>query len=281
MTNSGYQTSSLDDLREHHAACLPNRSRGERLESLRRPHEHRARARRSRSLERVLGAGLRATTSSHFCDSGDWGSELPWHFLISEDAAVALSDGLFLGRVPVSPTIVKHMGWCAGDQLRRHCTCRNRFYRCVPKRCPACPLCEPDRAERDMRREGALPPIGLEIEPGPNLRAILRARFRQVSELPVRVSRHRQALRRMEARCLLLGLDYSAREAYFLPGTFDLKPLGSRPRGLESEGHDVDPVSEQDRWSSAGRCYFGTRLVAGKYDSGKGHSRPRHQRRGL
>ena len=44
----------------------------------------------------------------------------------------------------------------------------------VPKRCPACPLYEPDRAEREMRGEGAPPPIGLEIELGPNLRAILR-----------------------------------------------------------------------------------------------------------
>ena len=79
---------------------------------------------------------------------------------------------VYLGRIPLSPAVVSDMGWCAGDQLRHHGTCRNRFFAGVPKRCPPCPLYEPDRAEREMRGEGAPPPF--EIEVGPNLRLILQ-----------------------------------------------------------------------------------------------------------
>jgi len=64
------------------------------------------------------------------------------------------------------------MAWCAGDQLRRHGTCRYRYSMGVPRRCPACPLYEPERAEREMRGEGAPPPIGFEIRLGPNLEAM-------------------------------------------------------------------------------------------------------------
>ncbi len=71
---------------------------------------------------------------------------------------------VYLGPIPVSPVIAKDMGWCAGDQLRRHGTYRYRYFIGVPRRCPACPLYEPERAEREMRGEGAPPPIGLEIE---------------------------------------------------------------------------------------------------------------------
>jgi hypothetical protein len=91
---------------------------------------------------------------------------------------------VYLGPIPVSPVIAKDMGWCAGDQLRRHGTCRYRYFMGVPRRCPACPLYEPERAEREMRGEGAPPPIGLEIELGPNLRAILRGEVPTEAEIP-------------------------------------------------------------------------------------------------
>jgi hypothetical protein len=64
---------------------------------------------------------------------------------------------VYLGPIPVSPVIAKDMGWCAGDQLRRHGTCRYRYFMGVPPRCPACSLYEPERAEREMRGEGRLP----------------------------------------------------------------------------------------------------------------------------
>lgn len=91
---------------------------------------------------------------------------------------------VYLGPIPVSPVIAKDIGWCAGDQLRRHGTCRYRYFMGVPRRCPACPLYGPDRAEREMRGEGAPRPIGLEIELGPNLRAILRGEVPSEAEIP-------------------------------------------------------------------------------------------------
>lgn len=65
---------------------------------------------------------------------------------------------------PRIPVIAKDMAWCAGDQLRRHSSCRYRYFMSVPRRCSACPLYEPERAEREMRGEGAPPPIGFEIQ---------------------------------------------------------------------------------------------------------------------
>jgi hypothetical protein len=91
---------------------------------------------------------------------------------------------VYLGPIPVSPVVAKDMAWCAGDQLRRHGTCTYRYFMGVPRRCPACPLYEPERAEREMRGEGAPPPIGLEIELGPNLRAILRGEVPTEAEIP-------------------------------------------------------------------------------------------------
>ena len=76
--------------------------------------------------------------------------------------------------IPVDPTIAKDMGWCAGDQLRRHGTCRERFFWGVPRRCPGCPLYDPERAEAELRGEELPPPLEIEIELGPNLRAALR-----------------------------------------------------------------------------------------------------------
>jgi hypothetical protein len=49
-----------------------------------------------RSLERLLGSGLRGYDLVAICESGEWGKQLPWHFLIREDSvSPAVSDAIF------------------------------------------------------------------------------------------------------------------------------------------------------------------------------------------
>lgn len=88
-----------------------------------------------------------------------------WHWRASE---------VYEDEETVSPYHAKEMAWCASSQLASYGTCRFRFSYGVFPRCALCPLFDAERAIRDMLGENAPPPIVLEIELGPNLRAMLR-----------------------------------------------------------------------------------------------------------
>jgi hypothetical protein len=74
---------------------------------------------------------------------------------------------------PVSIFHTREMAWCASSQLKLFGECRFRFSYGVFPRCALCPLLEVERAVRDMLGENPIPPLVLEIEYGPRLRALL------------------------------------------------------------------------------------------------------------
>ena len=81
---------------------------------------------------------------------------------------------VFLEREPVSGFHAREMACCASSQLKLFGECRFRFSYGVFPRCALCPLLEVERAVRDMLGENPLPPLMIEIEYGPRLRALLR-----------------------------------------------------------------------------------------------------------
>jgi hypothetical protein len=66
------------------------------------------------------------------------------------------------------------MAWCAAAQLRSYGACRFRYDYGVFPRCAYCPLFDAERAIRDVLGENPPPPVTLEIQLGPTLRALLR-----------------------------------------------------------------------------------------------------------
>jgi hypothetical protein len=57
-----------------------------------------------------------------------------------------------------------------------------RFSYGVFPRCALCPLLEVERAVRDMLGENPIPPIAIEIEYGPRLRALLRGELDKLDQ---------------------------------------------------------------------------------------------------
>jgi hypothetical protein len=74
----------------------------------------------------------------------------------------------------VSAYHAAEMAWCAAAQLRSYGTCRFRYVYGVFPRCAYCPLFDAERAIRDVLGENPPPPVALEIQLGPTLRALLR-----------------------------------------------------------------------------------------------------------
>jgi hypothetical protein len=67
------------------------------------------------------------------------------------------------------------MAWCAASQLRSYGACRFRHAYGGFPRCAYCPLFDAERAIRDVLGENPPPPVVLEIQLGPTLRAVLRS----------------------------------------------------------------------------------------------------------
>ncbi|MEX2203585.1 MAG: hypothetical protein WD965_05810 [Actinomycetota bacterium] len=88
-----------------------------------------------------------------------------WHWRASE---------VYQDEETVSPYHAKEMAWCASSQLASYGRCQFRFSYGVFPRCALCPLFDAERAIRDVLGENPLSPIALEIELGPNFRAMLR-----------------------------------------------------------------------------------------------------------
>jgi hypothetical protein len=74
----------------------------------------------------------------------------------------------------VSSHHTAEMAWCAASQLRSYGACRFRYDYGVFPRCAYCPLFDAERAIRDVSGENPPPPVVLEIQLGPTLRALLR-----------------------------------------------------------------------------------------------------------
>ena len=81
---------------------------------------------------------------------------------------------VYLEQEPVAAFHSREMAWCASSQLKLFGECRFRFSYGVFPRCALCPLLEVERAVRDMLGENPLPPLMIEIQYGPRLRALLR-----------------------------------------------------------------------------------------------------------
>jgi hypothetical protein len=81
---------------------------------------------------------------------------------------------VYEGEEPLSSFHTREMAWCASSQLKLFGECRFRFSYGVFPRCALCPLLEVERAVRDTLGENPIPPIAIEIEYGPRLRALLR-----------------------------------------------------------------------------------------------------------
>jgi len=75
---------------------------------------------------------------------------------------------------PASAYQVKEMAWCAASQLGNYGMCRFRYVFGIMPRCSLCPLFDVERAIRDLLGENPPPSIDIEINIGPNLRAVLR-----------------------------------------------------------------------------------------------------------
>jgi hypothetical protein len=82
---------------------------------------------------------------------------------------------VYEGEEPLPAFHAREMAWCASSQLKMFGECRFRFSYGVFPRCALCPLLEVERAVRDMLGENPLPPLVVEIEYGPRLRALMRA----------------------------------------------------------------------------------------------------------
>jgi hypothetical protein len=75
---------------------------------------------------------------------------------------------------PASAYHVKEMAWCASAQLKNWGICRFRYVYGIMPRCSLCPLFDVERRIRDLLGENPPPSTDLEIQFGPNLRAVLR-----------------------------------------------------------------------------------------------------------
>lgn len=106
-------------------------------------------------------------------------------FLLGEDAAAYAGLARLLERVrhwratevsedgeQVSAFHAREMAWCASSQLTSFRACRFRFYWGIMPRCSLCPLFDAERAVRDALGENPPPGLVLEINLGPNFRAL-------------------------------------------------------------------------------------------------------------
>jgi hypothetical protein len=89
---------------------------------------------------------------------------------------------VYEGEEPLSGFHTREMAWCASSQLKLFGECRFRFSYGVFPRCALCPLLEVERAVRDMLGENPIPPLVLEIEYGPRLRALLRGELDKLDQ---------------------------------------------------------------------------------------------------
>jgi hypothetical protein len=89
---------------------------------------------------------------------------------------------VYEGEEPLSSFHTREMAWCASSQLKLFGECRFRFSYGVFPRCALCPLLQVERAVRDMLGENPIPPIAIEIEYGPRLRALLRGELDKLDQ---------------------------------------------------------------------------------------------------
>ena len=75
---------------------------------------------------------------------------------------------------PVSAYHAKEVAWCASSQLTSFGDCRFRFYYGVFPRCSFCPLFDAKRALHDVLGENTPPGMMIEINLGPDIRALLQ-----------------------------------------------------------------------------------------------------------
>lgn len=86
------------------------------------------------------------------------------------------------GEEPLPSFHTREMAWCASSQLKLFGECRMRFNWGVLPRCALCPLLDVERAVRDMLGENPIPPLRIDIEPGPRLRALMSGELDQLDQ---------------------------------------------------------------------------------------------------
>lgn len=179
------------DLRVGHGPIVdtragePEQAIGDRLGEVMQPRAVSVEFGPSRSKRFARALEVAREGASEFTDLGQ--GRYRAGFVLGDDPAPYKALGTLVERVrdwratevafeeePASAYHVKEMAWCAASQLKNWGICRFRYVHGIMPRCSLCPLFDVERAIRDILGENPPPSIDIEINLGPNLRAVLR-----------------------------------------------------------------------------------------------------------